>query len=196
MSFSAALFSPAQSKLLAWIFGQPERWFHVNELLRLTGLGSASLQRELKRLNDGGLLENEAIGNLRRVRAKADSPVYVEMVALTRKTLGLIPLLSQALAPFERNIDLALVYGSVAKGVDHAASDVDLLVVSDSVGTAELLPMLLALETQLGRRISPTVYSLKEFSRRRANAGSFVNKILAQPTLILRGTIDEPPTAR
>jgi predicted nucleotidyltransferase len=196
MSLSASVFSPAQSKLLAWIFGQPQRWFHVNELLRLTGLGSASLQRELKRLNDGGLLENEAIGNLRRVRAKSDSPIYSEMVALIRKTVGLIPLLSEALAPFEDQIDLALVYGSVAKGLDHAASDIDLLVVSESVGTAELLPQLLAVESQLGRRISPTIYSRKEFARRRSNTGSFVSKILAQPTLILKGAIDEPPSAR
>ena len=46
MSIAAALFAPAQAKVLGYLFGQPHRWFHLNELIRTTGLGSASVQRE------------------------------------------------------------------------------------------------------------------------------------------------------
>ena len=47
MSLANALFAPAQSKIIEWIFGMPARAFHLNELMRLTGLGSASVQRRL-----------------------------------------------------------------------------------------------------------------------------------------------------
>ena len=52
MSITTALFSPSQSRLFRWLFVQPERRFHLSELRRLTGLGSASLQRELRKLTE------------------------------------------------------------------------------------------------------------------------------------------------
>ena len=76
MSISFALFTDSQSRLYSWLFGQPERAFHLNELRRLTGLGSASLQRELNRLANAGLVDTQSVGNLRRFQANPQSPVY------------------------------------------------------------------------------------------------------------------------
>ena len=191
-----ALFSPAQASLLGWLFGQPERWFHVNELLRLTGLGSASLQRELARLDAGGLVVTERVGNLRRFRADERSPVYAEMVSLVRKTLGVVPTLRDALAPLQERIELALVFGSVARQTDRAGSDIDLLVVSDTVTVGEILPLVIDTEAALGRKVNPTCYTPGEFERRRAEPDSFVNRVLAQPTLLLWGEVHEPDAAR
>lgn len=36
MSIASALFSDSQSRVLRWLFGQPEREFHLSELRRLT----------------------------------------------------------------------------------------------------------------------------------------------------------------
>ena len=101
MSIGAAIFSDSQSRVYHWLFGQPERVYHLSELRRLTGLGSASLQREINRLVDAGLVREQRVGNLRQFQAQADSPVFTELVALTRKTLGVVPLLQQALAPLQ-----------------------------------------------------------------------------------------------
>ena len=192
---SEALFSPAQARVLAWLFGQPERWFHFNELLRLTGLGSASLQRELARLDAGGLVVAEQVGNLRRRRADERSPVYAELVSLVRKTLGVVPTLREALTPLRERIDLALVFGSVAKQVDRAGSDIDLLVVGDRLTVGEILPLVIDAEAALGRKVNPTCYTVSEFERRRAEPDSFVNRVLAQPTLLLWGEVREPAAA-
>ncbi|MEO9148907.1 MAG: nucleotidyltransferase domain-containing protein [Burkholderiaceae bacterium] len=189
---SSALFSSAQARVLAWLFGQPERWFHFNELLRLTGLGSASLQRELARLDAGGLVVAEQVGNLRRRRANERSPVYTELVSLVRKTVGVVPALREALRPLRKLIELALVFGSVAKQTDGARSDLDLLVVSDTVGVGEILPLVLDAEVALGRKVNPTCYTSSEFERRRSDPDSFVNRVLAQPTLVLWGEVHEP----
>ena len=69
MSIATALFTDSQIRIFRWLFGQPSREFHLNELRRLSGLGSASLQRELKRLTDAGLVHSERVGNLRRFQA-------------------------------------------------------------------------------------------------------------------------------
>ena len=115
MSIATALFSDSQSRVLRWLFGQPERGFHLSELRRLTGLGSASLQRELNRLADAGLVNADRVGNLRRFHANDQSPVYAELLALTRKTLGVEPMLREALEPLTPDLKTAWIYGSVAQ---------------------------------------------------------------------------------
>ncbi len=189
MSLAHALFSSSQSKLLEWVFGQPERSFHVQELLRLTQLASASLQREIKRLHCAGLVVEERIGNLRRIHANEASPVYAELVGIVRKTMGTAPLLSQALAVFASRIHIALLFGSVAAGKEHADSDIDLLLVSDSLSISEVLTAVLPLEERLGRRIEPKLYTRAEFEARKSEAGSVVVRILAQPYDLLMGSL-------
>ena len=196
MSIATALFTDSQTRVLRWLFGQPARGYHLNELLRLTGLGSASLQRELKKLADAGLVRSERVGNLRRFQANAKSPVYEELVGLTRKTLGIEPLLREALLPLTRNLETAFIYGSVAKQTDTAKSDIDVMLVGKNLLLSKVLELLVPLEAQLGRKINPTVFTPAEFKRRRAQRDSFVNRVLAQPVLPLTGDTREPARAR
>ena len=189
MSIATALFSDSQSRVLRWLFGQPERGFHLSELRRLTGLGSASLQRELNRLADAGLVNADRVGNLRRFHANDQSPVYAELLALTRKTLGVEPMLREALEPLTPDLKTAWIYGSVAKQSDTAKSDIDVMLVGEKLTLAKVLKVLVPLEPQLGRKINPTLYTPAEFKRRRAERDSFVNRVLAQPVLPLIGDV-------
>jgi predicted nucleotidyltransferase len=196
MSIASALFSDSQTRVLQWLFGQPERGFHINELLRLTGLGSASLQRELKKLSDAGLLRSERVGNLRTFQANPESPVYKELIALTRKTLGVQPMLRKALEPLEPKLEAAFIYGSVAKGTDKAKSDVDVMLVGKNLLLSKVLEVLVPLEGQLARKINPTLLTPAEFKRRQAERDSFVNRVLTQPTIPLIGDVPGPRRAR
>jgi predicted nucleotidyltransferase len=196
MSIASALFADSQARVLSWVFGQPERRYHLSELRRLTGLGSASLQRELNRLAEAGLVLSEKVGNQRQFQANRGSPVYLELEALTRKTLGAEPLLREALTALGSRLEAAWLYGSVAKGNDTAASDVDLMLVGDGLGVADVLECLAPVEAQLGRKINPTCYTPREFARRRADPGSFVNRVFAQPVVPLIGADVEPVRAR
>jgi predicted nucleotidyltransferase len=196
VSIADALLSDSQSRVFRWLFGQPERGFHLNELKRLTGLGSASLQRELNRLTEAGLLTSERVGNLRRFQANAASPVFQELVGLTRKTMGAQPLLKEALEPLQSKIELAFIYGSVAKGTDTARSDVDVMLVGKGLLLAEVLERVEPLEAQLGRKINATCLAPQEFRRRRTERDSFVNRVLAQPTLPLIGEVPGPARTR
>ena len=195
MSIASALFSDSQSSVLRRQFGQPDRGFHLSELRRLTGLGSASLQRELNRLAEAGLVVSERVGNLRRFQANPGSPVFNELVVLTRKTLGAEPLLRDALQPLLPVLQGAWIFGSVAKKTDAAQSDIDVMLVGKNLSLAKVLELLLPVEEQLGRKINPTCYTPAEFARRRAEPDSFVNRVLAQPVLPLIGELHEPSRA-
>ena len=190
MSIASTLFSDSQTRLYRWVFGQPERGFHLNELRRLTGLGSASLQRELNRLAEAGLVNSERVGNLRRFQANPESPVYSELVDITRKTLGMEPLLREALQALVPGLRAAWIYGSVAKQSDTAQSDIDVMLVGDGLLLGRVLELLVPLESQFGRKINPTLYTPAEFAIRRAEPDSFVNRVLAQPVIRLIGDPD------
>ena len=191
MSVLSALFTDSQSRLFIWLFGQPERAFHLNELRRLTGLGSASLQRELNRLAVAGLVDSQPVANMRRFQANAQSPVFAELVALTRKTLGTVPVLRDALLPLTPDLQAAWVYGSVAKQTDTARSDIDVMLVGRNLSLSNVLACLAPAEAQLGRKINPGIYLPEEFERRCAEPDSFVNRVLSQPTLALIGDAHE-----
>lgn len=195
MSITTALFSEGQSRVFRWVFGQPEREFHLNELLRLTGLSSASVQRELNKLADAGLVLSERVGNLRRFRANPQSPVFEELVELTRKTLGAEPLLRDALQPLAPDLRAAWIYGSYAKQTDTANSDIDVMIIGDKLTLSRVLKVLTPVETELGRKINPTLYTTAEFANRRVEKDSFVNRVLAQSVLPLIGTLHEPARA-
>lgn len=195
MSIASSIFSDSQSRVYQWLFGQPERSYHLSELRRLTGLGSASLQRELNRLAEAKLVNSERVGSLRCFRANPESPIFDELVALTRKTLGIAPMLRDALMPLTPNLLAAWIYGSVAKQTDTAQSDIDVMLVGRDLLLGDVLERLGPVEAQLGRKINPSVYTAQEFERRQGEPDSFVNRVLSQPVLALIGDPHEPARA-
>ena len=185
MSLANALFTDRRSRLFRWLFGLPERSFHLNELLRLTQLGSASLQQELKQLTEAGIVRAERVGNLRIFQANPDSPVFKDLVSLTRKTVGMQALLTRALLPIKHKLSKAWIYGSVAQQTDTATSDIDLLLVGDDLSLSEVIQCLSDLESELGRKINPSCYTKQEFAVRQADPGSFINKVLQKSVIDL-----------
>jgi predicted nucleotidyltransferase len=182
-----ALFAKVQQRVLGVLFGQPRRSFYANEIIALARSGSGAVQRELARLEAAGLVTVTRVGKQKHYQANAASPVFEELRALVLKTVGLADVLRAALAPLTRDIRAAFVYGSIAKGQDTAASDVDLMVISDRLAHAELFAALEPASNQLGRKVTPTLYSAKELSRRVRQKQSFVTRVLAQPKLWLIG---------
>ncbi|MFT3754998.1 MAG: nucleotidyltransferase domain-containing protein [Pseudoxanthomonas sp.] len=84
-------------------------------------------------------------------------------------------------------IDFAFLYGSVARNADHAASDIDILVISDRVGLADLYAALEPVEHMLGRTVKPTIYTLDQVRARLAEGQSFMTRVMALPKQWLVG---------
>lgn len=190
-SLADALFSSTQQRVLGLLFGQPERSFFATEIIRLAGAGSGAAQRELKKLADSGLVTVSRIGNRKHFQANAASPVFAELCGLVQKTVGLAEPLRRALEPASEQIDLALIYGSIAKGSATASSDVDLLVVSDQLTLEALFSLLQPAEEQLARTVNPTLYTRKEFQRRLEEGSTFLERVLSNDTLVLQGGLPD-----
>jgi len=188
VSLADALFTTTQQRLLALLFGQPSRSFFAKELIELTGSGSGAVQRALKRFTASGLVTVTRIGKQKHYQANPDCPVFEELVGVVRKTVGLAGPVREALAALAGRIDLAVLYGSVVRGTDTAASDIDLLVVADGMTLEELYSALAPAEESLDRTINPTLYTPEEFEKRRAAGNPFLSRVLAGEHLVLMGS--------
>lgn len=186
-STADALFPAVRQRVLAVLFGSPDRSFYANELIALARSGTGAVQRELASLLAAGLVTVRDQGNQKHYQANAASPVFTELRGLVLKTVGLADVLRAALAPLAGQITMAFVYGSVARREDTAASDVDVLIVSDALGYAEVFGALESAAQTLGRTINPTLYTRAELARRRAHDNAFVTRVLDQPRIWLMG---------
>lgn len=190
-----ALFSATQQRVLALLFGQSERSFFITELIALVGAGSGSVQREVRRLAESGLVTVTRIGNQKHYQANPAAPIFEELRGIVVKTLGPAEVLRAALTPLGDKVRLALVYGSVAKHSDSAHSDIDLLIVSDALTLEQVYAALTPAEQQLGRKGSPTLYTVAEFRQRRAKGNPFLARVLASEYILLTGDDDDLLTA-
>ncbi len=182
-----ALFTPAQQKLLGLLFVRVNQGFHLNEIMRLTGLGSASAQRELKRLHDSGLIVSERIGNVRRFRPNKECMIYGELSGLVKKTFGLVSVLNSALAPLSKVLNVAFVYGATAKEHEGMDTNVELLLIGDNTSYGELLSRLPVAERILRRKINPNLYSVPDFNRRLREQQPFILQMLREEKIFVLG---------
>ncbi len=186
-----ALFTKVQQRVLGLLFGNPGRSFYANELIELAGSGTGAVQRELARLESSGLATVTRVGNQKHYQANPGSPVYAELRGLVLKTSGLVDVLRAALQPLKSGIENAFVYGSVAKQQDTADSDIDLMVISDTLSYAELFGALEDAAAQLGRTVNPTVYSRRELDKRLRSDNAFIKRVWSQPRLPVIGDLHD-----
>jgi predicted nucleotidyltransferase len=182
----AALFPSVRGDLLAAMLSQPEKWWYLSELAAFLGTRPSSLQRELKTLVDGGILQRRREGTRAYFKADTRSPLFPELRGLIDKTAGVVPAIRDALRPLGSRIACAFVYGSISRGQEHALSDVDLFVIGDA-GLADLAPALRRVETRLGREVNIINYSPREIRKQVADNKHFVAEVLRGPKTFVKG---------
>ena len=191
-STADALFPKVRQRVLAVLFGAPDRSFYTNEVIGLAQSGAGAVQRELADLAAAGLLTVRRQGNQKHFQANEASPVFVELHGLVLKTMGLADVLRASLAPLAPQIERAFVFGSLAKQQDTATSDVDLLVVSDTLGYGEVFGALESASQTLRRPINPALYTAADFRARLQGDNAFINRVMQQPKIWLIGQEESP----
>lgn len=176
-------------KVLGLLLMRPDQQIHLRELARVIGAAPGTLKKELDALCGVGLLRAERVGNQVRFCANTAHPVFPELQALIRKTIGLADALRLSLAPLAGRIDAAFVFGSMASGTESAGSDIDLMVVGDA-GFAEIVDATYAAQATLGREINPKVMSASEWQAKKAESNAFLQDVLNKPRIMLIGDAD------
>lgn len=181
-----SLFPSVRQRVLAATLSQPEKWWYLSELAEFLHTRPSSLQRELISLEQSGILQQRKDGRRTYFKAETRSPIFRELRGIFEKTVGLIPTLTETLQPFSNKIVCAFVYGSIARRQEHAASDVDLMVVG-KVGLGDLAPALRKAEKRLGREINVTNYSVDELRKKVADGDHFLTTVLKGSLQFVKG---------
>ncbi len=180
------LFGVARRRVLALLFGHADEAYHLRQVVRETGLSAGGVHRELGQLAEAGIVTRRQQGRQVYFQANAASPIFAELKSLIVKTAGVADVLREALAPLAASISVAFVYGSVARGEERRASDVDLLVVGDA-SFAAVTQALAPAQRRLGREVNPTVYEPGEFRQKLAAGHHFLRSVTAREKLFLFG---------
>lgn len=183
---AAALFGKTRIRLLGLFLTHSDEAYYMREVARATGAGLGAVQRELTRLSQAGILQRTVRGHQVFYRANKTCPIFSEMRALIVKTVGIADVLRDALAGFPNRIHVAFLYGSMARGTETAASDVDLLVIGD-ISFAEVVAALAPVQERLGREVNPSVYPSREFQRKLGQGHHFLTALLHEPKVFVLG---------
>ena len=181
-----ALFSTTQQRVLGLLYAQPDRSFYNNEILRLTGMGVATIKRELDRMVAVGILTKQPKGNQHHYQANPNCPIYQELLGIVRKTFGLVDVLKLALEPVSAQINWAFVFGSVASGKETSNSDIDLMIIGD-VNFADAVSALYPAQEKLGREINPKIYRKQEWKPLAKKKDAFIKEVLSKPRMDVIG---------
>lgn len=184
------LFGKTRRAVLGLLYGHADEIFYFREIVRASEAGVGAIQRELRQLTAAGILRRARRGNQVHFQANPECPVFAELKGLVSKTTGLVDVLRAALAPLADRIELAMVYGSLAKGSERQQSDVDVLIIG-SATLSEVVSALAPAQRQLRREVNPTVYPRAEVLSKLASGHHFLTTVLAEPKVLLVGSDDE-----
>lgn len=186
---SALITSKNRRDLLTLFLTHPSERFYQKQLMRDLGISSSRIQVELGKLEGAGFLTSVREGNTRYFQVNKNCSLYPDLRNIIYKTVGLADLLRERLTEIG-SIEVALIYGSVAKDIEDACSDIDLMVIGD-VDLDVLNRAVDAAEAAIGREIDTVTFSRADWESRIASSRAFASDVLAAAKIFLIGTEED-----
>jgi uncharacterized protein len=189
-ALSSALFGKSRRAILALLYSHPDEDFYLRQIARFVEAGQGGVQRELQRLTEAEILRRTPRGRTAFYQANRLCPIFPELQGLILKTAGVVEVLRAALQPLRERIQVAFVYGSIAKRQPRRGSDIDLFVIGPT-SFGDLAEALAQTQSQLARDVNPTVYDVRDLQRRLSTRQHFVTAVLDGPKLFVVGSQNE-----
>ena len=181
--------SKTRKKILQLFFSDTGKKYYLRQLERILNIPVGNIRRELLSLEKSGLFKREEIGKQVYYSVNKESPIFVEFKKIVSKTIGLEGSLQKALRKI-KNIKIAFIFGSFAKGKEDTFSDIDLMIIGNPDEDL-LVSKIIQLEKQLDREINYHIFSEADWKKRLKGKDSFLENVLSQPKIFLIGKKDE-----
>jgi predicted nucleotidyltransferase len=187
---STFITSKNRRRLLAVFLTHPDERFYLKQLKRdLVISSSRLLQDELAKLQEVGFITSVREGNARFYQVNKGFPLYPELKSMIFKTVGLADFLHGSLDELGE-IQAAFIYGSVAKNLEEARSDIDVMIIGD-VDMDRLHEAISQAEASLGRELNYSVYGLADWKKQLKAGKAFVRDVAEGPKIFLIGGEDD-----
>ena len=182
------LTSNTRAGILGLLFDGRRAEHYLRDIEKNIDINIRAIQKEVKHLIHLDLLRARKDGNRIYYSANTQHPLYIDLVSIVEKTVGIVGQLKEKLVDSE--ISSAFIFGSFAKGEEKSESDIDLIVIG-SIGMRKLTKLLSGLQEQFGREINPHIFTCEEFKNRISTSDHFVSNVLSEDIKPVIGSIDE-----
>jgi predicted nucleotidyltransferase len=176
-----------KDKILIYAFTHPEDSWYVRQMASMLDARPGNVSRVLKVLEKEGMFRFHAKGGAKYYSLNKQYPLFNDLKNLVFKTAGIEGALTEMVRQYPQ-IDLAFIYGSYAKQKETKTSDVDLAVVGE-LPVGKFTEEIRKLEARFNREINFTHYSLGDFRKEKKKPGGFLNRVLQDKMIILKGSI-------
>ena len=180
------LFTKTRQLVLALLYGNTDRSYYTKQIMDTARIGRGTVQRELQTLTDSGVIIREIQGRQVYYHANDKCPIFSELKGIVRKTFGVADVLRQCLGLATDKIEVAFVFGSVARATDDRKSDIDVMVIGE-IKFGDVVSLLSPAEEKLSREINAVVYRTGEFKNKLKEDHYFVNTVLEGEKIFLIG---------
>jgi predicted nucleotidyltransferase len=177
--------SRTRAAMLAVLFADVEREWHIRGLAREIGASAGNVRRELTRLAADGYVTSRRQANLVLFRLDQGHPLYPELRGVVSKTVGAEGQLARALVAVA-GVRIAFIFGSLAVHRENPGSDIDLMVVGTPAARA-LHAALRPAEESLRRDVHYFVFAADELATRVREHDGFIGDVLAGPRAFVVG---------
>lgn len=109
VSLLGALMPEVRTRILATVLLQPDRHWYLSQLASELGLTVSTIQRDMTKLTEAGILERAPHDGRVYFRANTACPIYEELRSLMAKTMGPHKKLQDFLTPYRAQILLAFL---------------------------------------------------------------------------------------
>jgi len=178
--------SADRAKLLKVLLLGHEDSLYLRALASRAGVSVSGAHQELKKLVKIGVVTKEARGRQSYYRINGRCPIIPELRSMFIKTVGVVDVMRDALAPLADLIRVSFIFGSFAKDDIRPESDVDLMIIGEAA-LSEVVEALGPAEQEIGREVNPSVFPPDEFRERVHTREHFITSVLKEPKLFLTG---------
>lgn len=179
-SLAPILRSDTQGRILARLMADPTKGYNLSELVEWARSSMPTVQREVQRAEDAGIVKSEKIGPTRVVRADPDHPLYAPLSRVVLGTYGPPAIIAREFQGLA-NTFAVLLFGSWAARylgrAGRAPNDVDVLVLGspdrDNVDEAADRA-----ERAIGLPVQATIRTLAQWGDL---SDSFIKEVKSRP---------------
>lgn len=179
-----------KGEILNLMFQNPKQEYYLSEISKILGKTRGNYKKSLDSLVESNILIEEKKGPLRYFKLNEGHFLYTEIKGILSKTMGIEFNLKKMIDTI-KGIQFAFVYGSIAKNSESNGSDVDLIIVSDSINRDSLVDEIYKYQDILKRDINYKIFTKDEFLNKVENKNSFILNILNEPHINLKGNIND-----
>lgn len=181
--------SKTKIAILGLFFNEPEGEFYLRQLESITGYSVGNIRREMMKLEKSGLFLSRTLGKIKLYKLNNSHPLYDEIKNIVRKTIGIEGKL-KILIEKHKVIKFAFIYGSFAKGGEMGLSDIDIMIVGD-IKPKDITRSLYKYQSEINREVNSVIYSPDEFLKKLKAGNHFINVVIKEPKIFLKGAEDE-----